>query len=413
MIYAVIVYFSLLLILSFKYHKWVVFKYLVGVYLFSLATSLFLINNTVIKYDFSITAPLVFCVGISLLILPFSRCTPRIVFATNNPNFVRVFRRIGYILGCSFVLFMILGIPAITKALLIGALDIRNGENIDFISDLSQIPRYGCYILYYFHGISYMLLIMFFFSFVFLEKDRILSVLLLLSSLSAPYMGAMVGGRTNLIYWLLFFLMCVLIFLPYLNKKRKIQLFIPVAAILAILTVYFIATTNNRFENDTEMNSTESVQLYAGKSFINFCVYFDNINYSNFTLRRILPLTTSLIEGEFDLIAYRDKIEGATGYGIGTFYTLLGDLYVDLGFLGMFVYCVLYFIIVSGILKRKNVFSIENMIIMGILVQIPLQGLFYYSYWHTRASLSIIVSLIIAYLLKQARLKHKKQIVVR
>lgn len=413
MIYIVIIYFCLLLFLSIRHHKWVVFKYLVGVYLFSLFTSLYLIKTDLFNYELSVGASFIFCVGITLLFLPFFRSTPRIEFSVENARFISMFKRIGYVIGCSFVLFMVLGVPAVIKALLVGALDIRNGESVDFISDLPRIPRYGCYILYYFHGISYMLLIMFFFSFVFLEKEKLLSTFLFFASLSAPYMGAMVGGRTNLIYWLLFAIMCFFIFFPYLNKKRKLQLIIPASAVLFILSVYFIVTTNNRFEYDKEMSATESVELYAGKSFVNFCVYFDQINYQNFTLRRVLPLTTSLIEGEFDLIEYRDKIEGATGYGIGTFYTLLGDLYVDLGLIGLFIYCLFYFILGKQVLGKKKVYYIEHVIILGILAQIPLHGLFYYSYWHTRASLSIITSLIIAYLLKQARIRNTRKNYVR
>lgn len=405
MIYAVIIYFSFLFLLAVRNHKWVVFKYLVGVYLFSLFTSLYLIKTNVFYEEFSMTASIVFCIGITLLFMPFYRTAPQIEFSYDNAIFVTRFKRIGYIIGISFVVFMILGIPAVIKAIVIGASDIRNGENTDFISDLSRIPRYGCFILYYFHGISYMLIIMFFYSFVYLEKEKILSILLLLASLASPYMGTLVGGRTNLVYWLLFFLMSLLVFLPYLNKKRKLQLFIPVSAILALLVVYFIVTTNSRFEYDAEISSKESVELYAGKSFVNFCVYFDNLNYSEVTLRRVLPLTTSIFEGEFDLLEYRDRIEGATGLGIGTFYTLLGDLYVDLGLVGMFLYCILYLIVVNGVFNKRKVFHIENMIMMGVFVQIPLHGLFYYSYWHTRASLSIIVSLIIASILKNARLK--------
>lgn len=412
MIYFVISYFCLLLFLSIRHHKWVVFTYLVGVYLFSIFTSLYLIKTDLFNYEFSFGASLIFCVGITLLFLPFYRGTPRIEFALDNARFISMFKRIGFVIGSSFVLFMILGIPAVTKALLVGALDIRNGESVDFMSNLPRIPRYGCYLLYYFHGISYMLLILFFFSFVFLKKEKLLSTLLFLASLSAPYMGVMVGGRTNLIYWLLFAIMCFFIFFPYLNKKRKLQLIIPASAILFILSAYFVVTTQSRFEGSKEMSARESVELYAGKPFVNFCVYFDKISYQNFTLRRVLPLTTSLVEGEFDLVEYRDKIEGATGYGIGTFYTLLGDLYVDLGLIGMFIYCLLFFILGRQVLCKRKTYNIENVIFMGVLVQVPLHGLFYYSYWHTRASLSIILSLIIAFLLKQARIKKTSNIYV-
>ena len=409
MIYFVIFYFCLLLILSIRHHKWIVFKYLVGVYLFSLFISLYIIKKDVFNDDQSITASLIFCIGISLLFLPYYRNTPRIQFTIDNARVVSMFKRIGFIIGSSFVLFMILGIPAITKALLVGALDIRNDESTDFISDLSRIPRYGCYVLYYFHGISYTLLIMFSFSFVFLEKEKLLSALLFLASLSAPYMGVLVGGRTNLVYWLLLFIMCILLFFPYLNKKRKFQLIIPTSAILFVLSVYFIVTTNARFEYSKDLSASESVELYAGKSYIGFCEFFDKVNCQNYTLRRVLPLTTSLFEGKFDLIEYRDKIEAATGYEIGTFYTLLGDLYVDLGLIGMLLYCLLYFALVNHVLGKKKVFYIEDLIILGILVQIPLHGLFYYSYWHVRSSLSILLLLLFAFLLKQARNKKVRK----
>ena len=401
MIYFVLSFFLITTLLPVTKKKWEVFTYINGVYLFSLIISVHLILSG--KYnneEISLVPSLVYCICILILLLPFYRKVPELSLSLKDVRLKKKFKTIGYCISILFLTSMVLMLPAALASLAIGASDIRNGLGENLISKLPWISRVFAYSLYYLSGLSYMLILFFFISYTQLKRERLLNTLLLLSSLAAPYMGILLGGRTNLIYWLLFFFFGIVLFYPLIGRKRIVKMSLPVCGLLAVMYVYFMYTTESRFEN-SNITATESLYTYAGGSFVNFCKYFDGINTFDFTLKRIFPITTSLVEGQnFDIVSYREHVEAQTGLDIGTFYTLLGDLYVDVGFIGMVIYCILYNIITSTFLNSSRKLTIDRIIVLGVLVQIPLHGLFYYSYWTNRASYAIIISLAIAFYLK-------------
>ena len=109
-----------------------------------------------------------------------------------------------------------------------------------------------------------------------------------------------------------------------------------------------------------------------------------------------------VIDPGWTLKNYRAQIMSQTGMNIGVFYTFLGDLMVDLSKVGMTIF-VLLFAGISTFLSRQeedNSIPIYRMLLVQLLILIPLQGLFYYSFHRVDVGYYIIGTLILSYFFK-------------
>lgn len=397
MIYLVFCFFMILFLIA-RAKQYTIASYLIGVYTFSVFFSIILYHSSSApEYQYANFIPsMLFCVFLLFYFIPFFK-KEFIIESSDNRIFLRRFEIVGkglsliLIIGCIFLL------TKIKEAIAYGLVDTRiamyKDENV--FTSYNIIEHIGHSILKWLGGLCYTVLIMFFYAYSFIRKQYLLKVLLLISSLSAIYLGLLVGGRTNLMYWMLTFIFCLVLFWPNLSAKKKRQITMVSLVTLALLFAYLIFISIGRAAA-AHGGETESFLLtYAGQSYLNFCYFYENLNFHHYTGYRIFPLTSSLLFGSFDLNEYRDLIMFKSGMNIGIFYTFLGDIFVDTGLIGMFLYSVIYYIIVKKVMKRKF-FTLSDLLILGILYQIPLHGLFYYSFWKTESSACIILTIIIA-----------------
>src|SRR5690606_39198819 len=202
---------------------------------------------------------------------------------------------------------------------------------ISVYSSYNVIEHMGHSTLKWFSGVCYALLIMFFYAYAFIKKELLLKYMLLISSLSAVYLGLLVGGRTNLMYWILSFIFCLVLFWPHFTPSKKRLITIVSLVTLGLLLSYMIYVTIERALIGHSGETGNFLLSYAGQSYLNFCYFFENLNNHEYTIQRILPITSSIFSGDFNLNEYRDTVFYKTGMNIGIFYTFLGDIYVDLG----------------------------------------------------------------------------------
>lgn len=398
MIYIVVVFLALLLLISIKKRFWAPAVFLIAVYLFSLVFSVILLQTTN-EYRVDLLSCIIFVVEFSLLASPFFVKKPRIE-PCNNPVFLRFFRMTGMTLGGIIIVCMLFLIPYVQEVFFIGLADARSasveGELVvQFVA--RSIPAYAYALLRCFYPLSYAMLLMFFYSLSFYSQNKLLNVVLFLSSFAGIFIGIFDGGRTNLMYWVMAFNFLLIIFFPYLSSKKKAGLFSISGIFVGVLVLYFIIVSTARFgDYDTE----SSLVRYTGTPFLNFCEFIQKYHVSHFSLRRVFPFLSEVISGPMSIMEYRDIIYQKSHMDIGLFYTLLGDLYVDLGLVGMFIYTVVY----NRITKKsmnKHVVSLSNLLIFLVLYLIPLQGLFYYSYWRSVVTLCSIGVVVYALYIKK------------
>lgn len=397
MIYVVFCFFVILFFIS-RAKKYKIASYLIAVYTFSLLFSIILYNSTSdSQYKFANLVPsVVFCIFLMFYFIPFFKRDITIV-QTNNVVFLRRFSIVGKILSLILLIGCLCLLTKIREAFAYGLVDTRvamySDENI--FTSYTPIEHIGHSILRWLSGLCYTVLIMFFYAYSFINKQRLLKALLLISSLSAVYLGLMVGGRTNLMYWILFFIFCLVLFWPHFSSYKKRTITILSLTTLGLLIGYMIFITIGRAAVAHGGDTENFLVTYAGQSYLNFCYFFENLDFHAYSLRRIFPLSSTILNGRFDLNEYRDMIMYKTGMNIGIFYTFLGDIFVDTGLLGMFMYTIFYFTLARRAMRRK-VFTLSNLLILGVLYQIPLHGLFYYSFWKMESSACIILIILIS-----------------
>lgn len=393
MIYIVLVYFAILLFYSLKKRCWIPGIYLVSIYLFSLVFSILLLGVTD-DYHVDVLSSVVYIVGTFVLFSPFLIRRPEIV-PNYDAGFVKTFSITGYSIGAVIVLSIIVLIPYVQQVFFLGLANARSasmeGEQIVEFAARS-IPAYSYRILSMLYPLSYALLLLFFYSFSFYSNKALLNTVLFLSSFAGIIIGIFNGGRTNVIYWVLAFLALFLIFYPYLSLKKKVASYIISGLFLSIIVVYFIAVSDARFGNSF-VGTESSLLYYTGSPFLNFCEFIQRYHADHFSLRRIFPFLSEIVNGPMSITEYRDIIYQKSHMDIGLFYTMLGDLFVDIGLIGMLIYIIIYnYVARININKRR--YSLSQLLVFLVIYLIPLQGLFYYSYWRsvvTLGSIGIIV----------------------
>lgn len=402
MIYIIVVYLLILLFYIVQKKCWAPATFLVGVFAFSAIFSAIMLNNAsdyAVDYSINLWSCVVYIIGTLLFFSPFFIKRPTIV-PCNNPAFVVLFTRIGLFFGIISIICMLILLPYLEQVFALDFMDSRKyaveGDQIvEFVA--RSIPAYAYRLLSSFYPLSYAFLLMFFYSYSFLKKKTFLNICLFLASFSGIIIGVFNGGRTNVIYWLLAFFALILVFYPYISKGKKITLFSMSGFFLAFILAYFFLVSNARFAE----NGTESELIrYTGSPFLNFSNFIQHYQADHFSLRRVFPFTSEIVGGPMSITEYREIVYSKSKMDIGLFYTMLGDLFVDLGLIGMFVYSIIYFLVSKKVIKKTE-YSLSNLLIFLVLYLIPLQGLFYYSYWRSVVTLCSIATVIFSIYIKK------------
>ena len=241
------------------------------------------------------------------------------------------------------------------------------------------------------------------------RKSTAFNYLLFVSSLTPVIKAVQIAGRTQPIYWLLSFVALYIFFRPFMSKEqRKIARF-PFLLFSGIIGIFFLAVTLARFSSVGLSNDTgafESIIVYSGQSFVNFNYFFCNYTAHDIHFDRIFPLTNYfIIHPGWNLTDYREIIRSYSGLNIGIFYTFLGDLMVDLDHAGMIIYVLIYFVISSYLCRtasKDGSMALSRFLIILVLYLIPLQGVFYYSYYKTNVGYFVVGTLIFCFLLSHS-----------
>lgn len=402
MIHLPFIYFTLLfLFFLYKQKAFNVGSYLTSIYMISsffgiLIDKYNLYDGTCLKSQISYQASFTYCLLITVSILPFYFFRNDLIVNISKPK-LKTFNLLSYFFMAIFAIISILFIFDIYKIITSSFLEMRQ-EGVLLPS--TGIKHFGKIILTLFSNFSPMLIFFYFYSVIFLKKSKLFNSALLASSLTNVISGVLVAGRTTSIYWILSFMLAFVFFKNLLSKELKIKFLKTIILVFIVLFAYLSLATISRWGNDEAINS---LIVYIGQPYINFCAFFDNFQSQTITLNRIFPLITQVTSGkEFILADYRNSIFAYSDFNIGIFYTFLGDLLVDIGHLGVYIYVSIYFIISNFILRRNNKQSVDfvKILIFIILVHIPLHGVFYYSFYKVDVSYYIWISLVFMPILK-------------
>lgn len=392
-IYYVIGFFAILLLYTVFTKKWGISTYLISVYLLTLITSLF-ITGIVKYYTESLNASIVYSTALFLFFQPFIRKAPELK-PLSNPKVIKKVATYGQIISWVLIVLMILILPAIIQSYQAGSDSIRSGY---YSYHGNFITSFAINIIDILNPLSFSLLTLSFYFYSFVEGYDKIKRLTFIASLSAPYYGIMTGGRTQMFYWLLSLIFNYVLFRKYIPKVSKKQLVKYIYIIVALISLYVIRVTVDRFAS-SEWGTNDSILVYMGQPYLNFCYFFENYSSTHFSLSRIFPLIDSLFNGALNLQTYREAVYSSSGMDIGVFYTLLGDFLVDIGLNGIYVYAIIY-LILANLLLRKKQLGLSEILIIGLLFLIPLQGVFYYSFWKRQVTFCALLVVIFSLTIK-------------
>lgn len=405
--YVVLTYLILLLLYTILKKYWKASSYLIGVYACSVFLSFFLLKDKPNDYYVSFIPSIIFCLMLTVYFFPFFRRSPFLV-QDSSLEFTKKFTFIGYFFGGLLILSMIFLYTRISDVFAWGLAETRQamyrGEDVFRAYTIFEHLGHSC--IKWLGGVCYTLMIMLFYSIAFMPGKRALKIILLISTLASAYYGSLSAGRTNLTYWLLYMFFCLSIFWKYMSFKSKRYLTVILLSLLGLLLIYFGSVTIQRARLGHGGETGEFLIGYMGQSYPNFCKFMDECNWHPYSFRRILPLTSTIFLGRFNLVEYRAEIYDKTNLNIGIFYTHLGDIFVDIGIIGLFIYSLIFYLITKRVMNKK-IMVLSDYLVIGLLYQIPLFGVFYYNLWKMETSAGIITTLLISIYL---RTKNSKDV---
>lgn len=239
------------------------------------------------------------------------------------------------------------------------------------------------------------------------KKSLYFNLLLLMSSLTPIVQAINIAGRTQPTYWVLSYTMLYIFLRPMMDRKMRRKSLLPLWIVGTVILSFIILVSIARFRVSNVLEDGalyKSLLAYTGESFINFNDYFVNYSARDIHLDRIFPLTNYfIVHPGWQLNDYRDMIWCASGRNIGVFFTFLGDLMIDLGRKGMVVYVTLFVILSNTLCKHafhNNYISLSRILIILMLVLVPLQGVFYYSFYKVDVGFYIVGTIFLSFILK-------------
>lgn len=201
---------------------------------------------------------------------------------------------------------------------------------------------------------------------------------LLFISMYMALMAFAGGGRAQILWWGLTFLIYYCLFRPQIEpSKRKIIIGL-FSGLAAIGLLGFMAITLSRFDSSVSDYALDSFIGYAGQPLNNFCAFLPYVDVVHLYPDRLFPLTNFLLTHQpYNLHDYYDFLGGVYPIQVHVFFTYAGDILTDAGVIGLVLFLLLYIFVTKKMLYFSNSkIEFSQLIIVIILFYFPVRGIF-------------------------------------
>lgn len=187
--------------------------------------------------------------------------------------------------------------------------------------------------------------------------------------------GVINASRGNLFFAVFQLLFYYIIVHHYLSKKIRRSIFVGSLLVLFVLFGVSYNITESRVDNRrSTYTAYEDILVYFGQPMLNVCYFNDKIKkHPNGS--RILDIRN---DGG-DKLTFKDYWNCKTGSEIQLFKTLYGDLFLEFGFLGAFIF-VLFFSILWDRLVIRNYYKPIYIPFLWMYFNILIYGIFNFNY---------------------------------
>jgi len=353
---------------------------------------------------------------LTLTIWPFYKLKSEKIISIKLGNH-KLFKRIVYLFFICFLLILFTSYETIQIVLRGDFAELRSilykGGSISELSPIQSFFNPVLIIANILGGSSIIMLLFYFYSISFLNNSKLFNTILLLSSTTIVLIGILGVDRSKPIYWIISYGFVITLFWRYFTKERKKKIIRTSILIISVLGIYVLAITISRF-GDRVAGTEGGIISYAGQSFINFCFFYDNVDFKEFSLQRILPLFYKLfvengIEGSGELNAY---IKLKTGIRTSVFSTYIGDILVASGKAVTISFCLFISLISNKYVNRinnntNNTINFYQVIVLFCLSSIPLLGLFTHFYANSPRVIAFWLFIFLAFMFKNINYKNQ------
>lgn len=339
------------------------------------------------KANISFVASLVYCVLLTLIMIPlkyFSPVTIKQIIIRNT----KLFDAMTVFFFCGTVYTLFAYWEDILFRLTFGDWDtlrktVMNGDLIT--------ANKGGYIglLFSYPGsISFIMFPVFFIYTIFLKKPWWMSTMAFLGTTNVILTGILQVDRSTTFRWILFLLFNFVFFRQFISTKIKKRVYPIMTMFLSLALLYIGIVTIGRFGQE---NASNSLLAYSGQSYINYCYLWENFdNREGVSTKYLLPATHFFIIKDYaGNVARQQELTEKTGIECGVFYSVLGSFILDANRVGPFLFTFLYLLMFSLFNKGSSI-SDKTYFLMYLLSIIPLFGFIAYSYTSPTSTLSII-----------------------
>lgn len=276
----------------------------------------------------------------------------------------------------------------------------KYGGDITTITGLpSMLQRYATYLRVF-------TTVIFFYLLSCKRKTSIYIYLGLIMAMVNPVLNNLnQGSRYAFVLETLYTLAIYFIFAPHINDKAKKMLRKVGVGMVSIFGFYFAMITINRFTDSFEFQDESpiliSTSLYAGESSVNFStMMWGNKNYTNgdncFYIFKYLVGAYPTEKRNAEMLQVKSKLP------LNTFFTYIGDFYIDFGPFGAFALITLISLTAINLVKRiKRRFSFCDLIWIAMIIKVIISGFTYFPYMNVPYEIvySIIVNILLAFFL--------------
>ncbi|MGI5848062.1 MAG: O-antigen polymerase [Candidatus Cryptobacteroides sp.] len=404
MAYLPFIFFGIIFLFTIAKRGFDVSAYVVMLYLvisfFAILMYLYDYGETTID-QISFFSPLLYCILIGLCLFPaykFNSKTIKHISFSNN----FFFDALTYFYFAAFLFTII----AYWKDLLFvinygdwGELRwmITRGDSL-VTTKFHGLLKYVALVFNFLGSISFIMFPIFFMSVSFKKRPWWFSVMAFLGTTTVIFSGILGCDRSSTFRWILLLGLNIVFFWPHISTKVK-KAITPMLLLAFVGAVaYMSSVTSDRFK-ESYQGIRESVVVYAGQSYYNFCYLFDNYNNGEgFSTNYFFPATHSWIIKDYEgNVPRQQELTLKTGYQCGVFYTFLGSFLIDANQAGPFVF-VIVFLLISSLLKkpsRAGTISFLHFIEYYFLLVILVFGIIAYPYTTGYATVSIALLLIL------------------
>ncbi|MCL2312158.1 MAG: oligosaccharide repeat unit polymerase [Firmicutes bacterium] len=362
-------------------------------------------NEELVRQEQYIVASVMFCLLFLLFIYPFisfkENCITEIVLP--NKNILKLFSIIICILSIYSVIYFI---P--TTILALTTSDIAAARNA-MVYQGDVIVNKTIYNTIAGTAASfYQIPIILFFIYQILGQNKILKILLFISSTSYIFFVFSAFGRDGIVFWFLSFLGIMGFFNSFLDKKKMKKIFMLLLIGAVIGGIGFMVITFSRFE-EAPYNAIIS---YMGQGIPNFFLAYEAdapiINGASFPLFRALMVLPEDTDKSVQM--YYLERAGTYSWVFGTF---LKEFILSLGVVGTVLLGLSMFLIFKTIVRNRSQVTFSSLFVYFLYFQILYQGVFYFRQANRVGNLLIIVCFVLSFLFMLLSKLDKNKIIIK